>query len=137
MPEDKVVTVHMRGGTNYVLAENENDRLRLVKKAQREELRKKYLRGITKVIRGADKAASADLRFNENGEPKQLTIDLYSPIDSKRETELNAIIAGWRERGFKVDCYNWAIYGSKCLTLSGKEDIKALQKIARDSLLIA
>ncbi len=108
--------------------------MRLVREAQIEDLRKKYLRGITKVIREVDRNASADLRFNEKGQPVRLKINVYRSIDSKRETERNEIIASWRERGFEVDCYNWAIYGSKYLTLSGKEDIKTIQKIARDCL---
>ena len=122
LPEDRVVTIHMRGYTDYVLAESEDDRLRLVKKAQLEELRKKYLRGIAKFIKEADRNASADLNLNEN------------PFDSKRKTERKSIIGCWRESEFEVNYNNWAIHGSKDIALSGKEDAKALQKIVHDNL---
>jgi len=137
LPENNVITIKGYGFTTYRLPENGEDRNSLLKKAEFEKLRRKCLLGIMKAIKPLEKDARAGLDLNERGEPELLEISIWKQIEADEEAERKALIENFEARNFKTKNWSWAIEGTKYADLTGKENLKQLQDIAKRMLTTA
>jgi len=135
LPEDHIITIEGYGYKYYSLIEDEEDKKRLLKEAELEKLRKKYLKGIMKVIRPLDREARAYLGLNEQGKPKGLGITIWRSIRPEDENRKKATIKNLTKKGFKVEDWAYQIKGTKQVNLKGEEDLKQLQEIAKQMIL--
>jgi len=131
LPESHVITIREYGRTWYELPRNEDDRKRLLKKAEIEGKRRELILGIMKAVRPLDKDTEVYLEMDDEGTPRMLKITVYRPLEKGRSEEImNAL----KKEGFKVGKWGDYISGFKEITLRGDEDLKELQQIARKSI---
>lgn len=134
LPENNVITIKGYGFTTYRLSENGEDRNSLLRKAELEKVRRKYLLGIMKAIKPLEKDAHAELDLNDKGEPELLEITIWKQIEADEKAERKALRENLEARNFKTKNWSCAIEGIKYADLTGKENLKQLQDIAKRML---
>ncbi len=131
LPENNVITIKGYGFTAYRLPKDEKDANRLLKKAELEKLRRKYLLGIMKAIRPLEKDVHVTLSLNDRGEPEFLEIEIWKQIEKSEEAQRKLFIDDLKARKFKITDWSWAIGGIKQTRLTGKETMEQLQDKAK------
>ena len=134
LPEHNVITVKGYGFTYYRLPENKEDKKRLLKEAKLQRIRRGYLIGIRKATRPLERDADVDMGLTENGEPKWLEIIVQKEVEQQNEEERKTIVRDLKGKNFEIKNWSWAIEGTKQTFLSGKENLKQLQEIAKRML---
>lgn len=135
LPEDHVVTIKGYGFTHYRLSKDREDRKRLLREAELEKQRRKYLLNIVKAIRPFEKEAHAYLDLDDQGEPKRLLITVWRHVRSDDEAKRKEVIEELRAKGFKAKDRTHYVRGTKQVDLKGNEDSEQLQEIARRMIL--
>lgn len=133
LPESHVITIRGYGWTRYELPRNENDRERLLRKAELEGKRRSLIKGVMRAVRRLDRNARVYIEMDSQGKPSQLSIMIYRPIKEGRdEKEIKKL----KEKGFKVKRWIDHISAYKEIALKGDESLEELQQIAVRSLSI-
>jgi len=134
LPEDNIITIKGYGFTQYTLPDDEEDKRRLLKEAEFEKLRRRYLMGIMRTLRPLDKEVRAYLELDEHGKPKTLRITVWRQVSPDDENKRKTIIEELEAKGFKVNSWTHHIKGVKEVSLKGEESLKELQNIAKRML---
>jgi hypothetical protein len=134
LPEHNVITIKGYGFTHYRLPENEEDKERLLKEARLQRIRRGYLIEIRKAMKPVERDADADLGLTENGEPKWLAIIVHKEVEQQNEEERKTIVSDLKGKNFEIKNWSWAIEGTKQTLLTGRENLKQLQEIAKRML---
>jgi hypothetical protein len=134
LPEHNVMTVKGYGFTDYRLPENKEDKERLLKEAKLQRIRRGYLIGIRKAIKPLEGDADVDMGLTENGEPKWLAIIVQKEVEQQNEEERKTIVSDLKGKNFKTKNWSWVIEGTKQTFLTGKENLKQLQEMAKRML---
>lgn len=136
LPEDRVITIRRYGsGTEHVLSESREEREALLRQAELEKVRAKWLRAIVRVVRHIDRRAYVRLEMTDEAKPKRLAITVYREVDEQDEAEKKIIADEFKAKGFEVKEWSWQIRGIKQVDLKGTETVKELQTAAEQMML--
>jgi hypothetical protein len=134
LPEHNVITIKAYGYTWYKVPENNRDKETLLKEARLQKIRREYLMKINKVIKPLESDAQVDIGLTDGGKPRWLVMRIWKQIEEEDEALRKSVTDDLIARRFNVKTWTWAIEGTKQSLLTGEENLKQLQEIAKQML---
>jgi hypothetical protein len=134
LPEHNVITIKAYGYTWYKVPENNRDKETLLKEARLQKIRREYLMKINKVIKPLESDAQVDIGLTDGGKPRWLVMRIWKQIEEEDEALRKSVTDDLIARRFNVKTWTWAIEGTKQSLLTGEENLKQLEEIAKQML---